>query len=110
MDALHRGEIDHKSAFCDVRAGDVMAAASHRGHEISFPGSDHRVDDVGTVAAARDQRWTLVDQTVVDLARRVVAGVAGRQDDTGETLGERSWEVDGRHDRHRTPEPAGGKA
>ena len=77
MDALHRREVDHQPAFGHGLAGDVVPAAAHGDLEVSLPSGVHCVDDVGGIAATRDQRWALVDESVVDLAEAVEVVVAG---------------------------------
>ena len=75
--ASHRRQIDHHAALGDGLAGDVVPAPASRDLEPVGTGEAHRVRDVGRVGAPGDQRRPLVDETVVDGPRLVVAGIIG---------------------------------
>src|SRR5439155_329378 len=86
VDALHKGEVDHQPPVGYGFAGDVVAAAADRDLESLPPAEVDRVHDIRRVETSRDDRWTLVDQAVVDSPGLVVAGIARSQDLTGERL------------------------
>src|SRR5262249_17306482 len=76
-DLAQAGEVDDDAAVTDGPSGDVVAAATDRQEQVVLPREIHRVDHVGDTGAADDQGRAPVDHGVVDLAGRVVAGVAG---------------------------------
>jgi hypothetical protein len=52
-------------------------------------GKAHGIGNIGRVDAPGDERWTLVDQAVVNGPHLVVAGILGPYDLSGELLTER---------------------
>ena len=102
VDALHLGEVDHQTAFCDGSAGHAVPAAAYGDLQPRLAREGDRVHDVCRAAAPRDQRGTLVDQAVVDPARLLVALVPRIDDLTGERRRKRSEPlgVDGCRCRH----------
>jgi hypothetical protein len=70
-----------------------MATAANRDFEIERTRHLHGIAYIRDAATPRDQRWPLVDQTIVDTARFVVARIRWLQELAGERgreLGERS--------------------
>ena len=89
LDGAHRRQVDHQAAFGDGVAGDVVAAAAHaEQHPVRGGEADRRLH-VALVQAARDQRRAAIDGGVPDLARVVVAGVAGGEHAAADLRGER---------------------
>ena len=66
-----------------ARPGDVVAAAAHRDLELQRPRQLDGVGDIRRAVAARDQRRPLVDESVVDAPRVVVAGIGRLKELTG---------------------------
>ena len=64
---------------------DVVAATANGHEQIVIAGEADAGHHVVGACAARDQRGTLVDHAVPDLARGVVAAVGGTQQRAGET-------------------------
>ena len=57
-----------------------MAPAADRDFEVVLARQFYRVHNVGNATAARNQRRPLVDQTVMDLSRVIVAGIGRLQE------------------------------
>jgi hypothetical protein len=87
--AAHVRQIDHHAAFGDGLSGNVVPSTSSRDLESRSPGEAHRISDIGGIDAPGDERWALVDETVVNGAHLVVAGIVGPDDLSGELLTER---------------------
>ena len=85
---LHRREIDDDAAVARPEPADVVAAAAHGDRELGRPGEPHGFNDVGHPSAPRHERRVPVDRRVPDHARRVVAGVAGRDHLTSQPSGQ----------------------
>src|SRR5213076_611430 len=79
-------EVDHQTALGDGETGDVVSAALDRELEPVLTREVDGLDDVLGGARTDDRGRALVDQTVVDAPRLVVAGVAGLQNLRGELL------------------------
>jgi len=72
-------EVDRQAAFDHRIAGDVVAAAAHAEPHPLLAGEAHCGLDVGIAHAARDQRRPMIDGSIPDLARVVVALVASAE-------------------------------
>jgi hypothetical protein len=81
-DGLHQREVDHEAVVDDRAACDVVAAASDGDGEVMLLGESHGILHVGDAEAANDYGRVLVDGSVVNLSRGVVAVVAGQQDES----------------------------
>ena len=77
LDLLHGREVDDDSAVAGAEPGSVVPAAANRQQEVAIDGEAHHGGDVVRVGALGDQRGTLVDHRVVDLARLLVVRVLG---------------------------------
>ena len=80
VNALHRRQVDHHPAIDGRASGHVVAAAANRHLEAKLAREIDGIDHVGHAAASGDQRRPLVDQSVVDLPRVLVAHVRGLQE------------------------------
>ena len=88
-DRVHRRQVEQQAALGDRVAGDVVAAAANAEQHALLGGEADAGADVVLVAAARDQGRTAVDGAVPDLARVVVARVAGSEDAAADPARER---------------------
>ena len=88
MNALHLSEVDHHAAVCDSLPRHAVSAAAHGDLEPSLACQRNRVDDVGRAATPCDQRRPLVDETVVNPSRFLVASGSGLQQRTRELRGQ----------------------
>ena len=77
IDRLEQREVDDDAVVTRPQSGAVVAAAAHGQQQVVRGGEANRRCDVVGVGAARDQRRTLLDHRVVDLARLAVVGVIG---------------------------------
>ena len=84
-DALHRRQVDHQRVVGDRAAGDVVPASAYADVEAVCAREADRVDDVGGVLAARDQRRPPVDEPVVDASCALVSVGLRLVQDAGET-------------------------
>ena len=75
----HEREVDHQAIVAARAAGHIMSTASHGDVQSFGSGELYRCDDVVHAAASRDRRRLFVDQAIVNLARLIVAVVAGKQ-------------------------------
>ena len=76
-DTLHRRQVDHDPAIDGRASGHVVAAAANRYLEAKAAGEINRTHNVAHALAPGDQCRPLVDQSVVDFACILVAGVCG---------------------------------
>ncbi len=77
VNALQVREIDHQPVITGAQSRAAVAAPAHGERESVLAGEVDGAHHVGHVHAAGNQRGPLVDHAVVDLARRLVARVAG---------------------------------
>ena len=63
-----------------------MTAAFDRNLQVVLAREPHRGNDISGPGAAGDQCWTMVDHAVEELARLVVAAIAGLQRPATETI------------------------
>jgi hypothetical protein len=75
LDALEPGQVDDDAAVARAEPGAVVAAAADGERQPVVAGEADGLRDVVGAGAAGDQRRTLVDHRVVDLAGVVVARV-----------------------------------
>jgi hypothetical protein len=79
---LHQREIDDKSIIDETETGTAVAATANRDSHVVLASEIDGRDDVGDVDAACDDRRSLVDHGVVDLAYLIVVGVGWGDDRT----------------------------
>ena len=80
VNALHRRQVDHQPAIDGRAPCHVVTAATNRHLEAELAREIDGIDDVGHAAASGNQCRALVDQTVVDLPRVLVARVRRLQE------------------------------
>src|SRR3989304_2595961 len=76
-DPLHGREVDDETIIDCAESGHVVAATADGKGQAVVAGKVDGSDDVRHVPAARDQPWVPVDHAVEDLARLLVALIAG---------------------------------
>src|SRR5580704_7930530 len=72
---MHRGKVDHETPVAHCAAAHVVAAASDGEEKVALPGEVDCLDYVRDPGAPCNQRRPLVDQTVPDPPRPVIAVV-----------------------------------
>ena len=75
----HRAEVDHEAFIARALAGDAVATAAHRHHEIVIASKGERRDHVIVRQAAHNAGRPPVEHAVPHTARLVVARIRGKQ-------------------------------
>ena len=94
LDALHRCEIDHKSAVAGAMAREAMTSAAHRDEKIIAMREVDRANDILVPGASRDDRRMQIDGMIPHAARAFVAAIIRKNDFTAEAAAEfakRGW-------------------
>jgi hypothetical protein len=99
LHGLHARQVDHEPVVAQRVAGDVVPAAAYGQEHAVLAREVQRLDHVLRPRAGGDDRRTLVDHAVPDLAGLVVARVARNEDLASETLLQ-SIDLGGIHSRH----------
>jgi len=84
----HPGEVEHQSAVTERAARPVVPTGLHRERKPVFDRDPDRGLDVRRVRAASDDRRSVWDGGVPDLAGRLVAVLRDREDGAGHQLAE----------------------
>ena len=84
--AFHHRQIDDQPVVATPQSRSIVAAAAYGNEELIVAAEVHCRDHVGHVRAARDHERSLVDHSVVELARVLVVGVVAPDQRTAKTL------------------------
>src|SRR4029434_9339642 len=76
---FHGSEVDHQSALAARLAGDAVSTTANRSQHSMSARKVDRLDYVGAVRTACDQRGVTIEYAIPDLAGLFVAIVSGQQ-------------------------------
>ena len=93
VDPVHLPEVEDDTAVAAAVAGETVATAPHRQFDARLAGKADDAGDLSGVTRPDDGRRLLVEAAEVAGPRRVVAGVAGKDAGSRQTLGSarRQW-------------------